>query len=158
MDVDRKALYEWRYINNGTTKHALRHTDDQEALCGKLYGYGRVFRWRGTGSRGEQEHLATLDECPGCTEYIAKTESVVPLPEGITQEDITDEDITPEFAAAVEKFMDDNDEAFRRLAAAGPDPHTATGRHYDDPAPVWPGLRYDEAWLNNWKWHDITGQ
>lgn len=63
--------FEWRYVERGQVKHALRYPAARIAICGTG---PRWFApdWFGTGKQSEYERLAELPACKRCVRLGAK--------------------------------------------------------------------------------------
>lgn len=65
------TCFEWRYIEFGHVKHALRRSSDRAALCG-TGPHWCAPDWYGTGSQAEYERVAELPECRRCLRFGAR--------------------------------------------------------------------------------------
>lgn len=60
----------WRYLPNGTVKHALRYSAARIAVCGVGPHWSAPDDWYGTGSQAEYETAASLRECRRCLDIL----------------------------------------------------------------------------------------
>lgn len=63
------ARYEWRYLERGTTTHAVGPAGNPPrtfALCGVGPAWSAAYGWFGTGTQTEYDRVEALPKCKRC--------------------------------------------------------------------------------------------